>query len=634
MRGAGKTTTGGWASRILGWPLLDLDAALESHAGVSIPDLIKTHGWDAFRAQELQLLQNTLLEKRYGHVLACGGGIVETPAARALLAAHAAAGGLVLLVSRDMHAVMTYLNIDKTRPAYVDDLAGVWERRRPWYRECSNLQFHSAGGLAGSQEEFERFLKLVTGRRAVLDDIVKRPYSFFVCLTFPDVKPHVELLQEVVVGSDAVELRVDLLRDPAAEDGICGVDYLIEQTAILRAAVSQPLIFTLRTVSQGGKFPDKNHEHALELYRTALRLGFDFIDLEITSPETLLDEVSAKKGYSKIIASHHDPKGHLSWADGSWTAHYNQALQHGDVIKLVGVAKTYHDNLSLAEFRQWATSSHPVPLIAINMGELGKVSRIDNLFMTPVMHPKLPSASAPGQLSAAQIRQGLHLHGLLPKKQFYIFGNPIAHSRSPALHNTLFAAAGLPHEYSLFETEAVDEPVKRLIRAPDFGGASVTIPFKRDMQDCMDELGPDVEVIGAMNTIVVEPHASGSGSRLIGRNTDWQGMVRVLRDAGADPHIAGGGKHSALVVGGGGTARAAIFALHSMGYAPIALVGRDAEKMRTLATAFPASYNVHVIEDSTSNQVEPAVVIGCIPADQPIEGSGTRSALRRLRGGL
>jgi pentafunctional AROM polypeptide len=620
MRGAGKTTTGKWAARILGWPLLDLDDALETHVGMTIPNLIKERGWDGFRDEELKMLERTMKEKPTGHVFACGGGVVEMPVARELLSKYQREGGSVLLVSRDIEKVMEFLNVDKTRPAYVEDMMGVWLRRKPWYEECSNFEYHSrsveAGGLANTLEDFSRFLSLVTGKGSALDEIKKKKYSFFVCLTFPTLQPYVDLLQEVVVGSDAVELRVDLLEDPSTKDGVCSVDFLIEQVTLLRSHIVQPIIFTLRTKSQGGRFPDNAHKEALALYRAALRLAFDFIDLEITSPDSLLQEVSEKKAYCKIIASHHDPKGELSWKDGSWTQHYNKALQYGDVIKLVGVARTYQDNHSLAAFKE-SQSSHDVPLIAINMGELGKVSRIENMFMTPVSHPKLASAAAPGQLSAAQIRLGLSLHGVIAPKRFCIFGSPVSQSPSPRMHNALFAATGLPYRYGIVDTKVVTDELKSIIRSPDFGGASVTIPLKQDIEPLLDGVGPEVKIIGSLNTIVPHESVDASGKtviKLTGHNTDFQGMVLVLRNTGAQ---GGNGSQSGLIVGGGGTARAAIFALNSMGYTPIYLLGRSPEKMKALADSFPASFNLEVIPSDTP-KLFPSVAIGTIPADKPI----------------
>jgi pentafunctional AROM polypeptide len=496
---------------------------------------------------------------------------------------------------------------------------GVWLRRKPWYEECRNYQYHSedaaSHSLESAKRDFPRFISTITNKTSALGEIQKRKYSFFVCLTYPDIIPHIGHLPEIVSGADAVELRVDLLED-LFDSGKCSVEYLIQQTAVLRSAISRPLIFTIRTKSQGGKFPDNDWRHALVLYRTALALAFDFIDLELTWPKELLDEIIKHKGVSRIIASHHDPAGELTWKDGSWIPWFNSALQFGDVIKLVGVAKSYNDNRDLAGFRDLAKANQSAPLIAINMGELGKLSRIENEFMTPVSHPKLNTAAAPGQLSAAQIREALALQGLVQPKKFYIIGSPVKQSMSPPMHNALFAQNGLPHRYTRLEMHKVTDELKRVIKSPHFGGASVTIPLKQDIEPLLDEVSDDVRVIGALNTIVPEETTDASGNvttRLIGRNTDWQGMVLVLQNAGTEPG-------SGLVLGGGGTARAAIFALNNLGYSPIYLLGRSPEKMQAMLKTFPKEYNLEVItKESLAKGATPAVAIGTIPADQEVD---------------
>jgi pentafunctional AROM polypeptide len=624
MRGAGKTTTGGWAARTLGWPLLDLDTALEQHVGMTIPKLIETKGWDGFRDEELQMLHRTMKEKPTGHVLACGGGIVEMPEARKALSEYQKTGGIVLLVTRDIAKVMGFLQIDKTRPAYVEDMMGVWLRRKPWFIECSNYHFHSQSvdsvGLANTLEDFSRFLALISGKGQALQVLKKKKQSFFVCLSAPQILPWIQKLPEIVVGADAVELRVDLLEDPNSTEGMPTPEFVVDQLALLRTVITIPLIFTLRTKAQGGKFPDNAYNEAQQLYRTALRLGVEFIDLEMTMPEEVLREVSENRGFTSIIASHHDPQGQLSWSNGSWIPFYNRALQYGNVIKLVGTAKTLQDNFALAEFKSWAESSHPVPVIAINMGEHGKLSRILNNFMTPVSHPLLPSATAPGQLSAADIRRGLGLMGEIQPKKFCIFGSPVQQSRSPPMHNTLFRETGLPHTYGFIETTNAND-AKDIIRAPDFGGASVTIPLKLDIRPLLDSVGPEVEAIGAINTIVPTPGVDKEGkpiTQLVGRNTDYLGMVLVLRNAGAQ---GSSGLQAGLVIGGGGTSRAAIYALHEMQYSPIYLLGRSPAKLEKLVEDFPQSYDIRILKSENADKLEkiPTVAIGTIPADQPID---------------
>lgn len=475
--------------------------------------------------------------------------------------------------------------------------------------------------MSSALGSFARFLGTVTGEVDHLSILRNREHSFFVSLTLPDLRPSANILKDITSGSDAVELRVDLLKDPSKDMEIPSVDYVAEQISLLRSCVSVPLVFTIRTKSQGGKFPDDAFDSALELYRLAVRMGSEFVDLEISFPDDILRAVTQMKGFSKIIASHHDVKGQLSWANGSWIQYYNKALQYGDVIKLVGVAGSIDDNTALKRFKAWAEQSHNVPVIAINMGDKGRLSRMLNNFMTPVSHPKLPFKAAPGQLSAKDIRRGLSLMGEITTKKFALFGKPISASRSPAMHNTLFAQNGLPHVYQLLETDNAED-VKDFIRAPNFGGASVTIPLKLDIMPLLDTVVPEAKIIGAVNTIVPVPRDANDKNKspeLVGHNTDWQGMVRCLKYAGAFAAQGQATTSSGLVIGSGGTARAAIYSLYSMGYSPIYLVGRTPSKSKALASSFNEEYNIRVLESIEDLKSIPHAAIGTIPGDQPIE---------------
>ena len=626
MRGAGKTTVGRWAGEILGRPFTDLDSELEKETGQGIPEIIKNCGWEGFRAQELNLLKQALKERSEYHVFACGGGIVETFEARKLLTEYHKSGGLVILIQRDIEDIMAYLQIDKSRPAYVDDMRSVWERRKEWYAECSNYQYYSqkapVNTLAKASTNLERFLNTVTGKQQCLRKITGKDHSFFVSLTVPDIATTLDLLPEVIVGADAVELRVDLLEDAKNPQRPFSPDFVSNQVAILRGSTSLPIIFTVRTRSQGGRFPDDAHGKVLNLYRLALRLGVEFLDVETSSlPELALHAVSTAKGNTKLITSHHDAERNLSWKNGSWMQHYNKALMYGDVVKLVGVAASQEDNFELLQFRQWAKQAHDTPMITINMGQEGQLSRIQNEFLTPVSHPALPFKAAPGQLSAAEVRTALCLHGVIKPKKFFLFGKPIAQSRSPALHNALFKQAGLPHQYYLCESDKAQE-LEDILRSESFGGASITIPLKLDIIPFLDTVTNDAKVIGAVNTITVDRARlsnKNAGHFLTGGNTDWQGMKLVIEKAGAQPS----NNQSGLVIGGGGTARAAIYTLHSMGYSPLYILGRSAPKLQDLVSSFPNEYSLQVITSlgDCDKLRPPTVAIGTIPADKPIDPS-------------
>jgi pentafunctional AROM polypeptide len=148
--------------------------------------------------------------------------------------------------------------------------------------------------------------------------------------------------------------------------------------------------------------------------------------------------------------------------------------------------------------------------------------------------------------------------------------------------------------------------------------------LKQDVSPLLDGVGPEVQIIGALNTIVpevsVDEMTGKEVTRLIGRNTDCLGMILVLKNAG-DQRVPGQ-QQSGLVIGGGGTSRAAIYALHEMQYSPIYLLGRNIEKMEKLQQDFPADYNVKVIKGPQSvDSLEsiPTCAIGTIPADKPID---------------
>ena len=294
---------------------------------------------------------------------------------------------------------------------------------------------------------------------------------------------------------------------------------------------------------------------------------------------------------------------------------YSKALQHGDVIKLVGTARKMEDNFDLSRFKAKILASHKKPVIALNMGHVGRLSRILNGFLTPVSHPVLPFRAAPGQLSAAEIRRGLSTLGMLHPKRFFLFGKPISASRSPALHNRLFQLCGLPHHYGLLETTRAED-IQETIRSLDFGGASVTIPLKRDVMGLLDEVTEAARLIGAINTIIPGRNHGCEGSHLIGDNTDSRGMIYCLLSAGAAPKC-GGAAASGMVVGSGGTARAAIYALHQLGYSPIHISARDQGKSSALAASFPLLFNVR----SCSIGLRPSVIISTVPANTPMDVS-------------
>jgi shikimate dehydrogenase len=155
-----------------------------------------------------------------------------------------------------------------------------------------------------------------------------------------------------------------------------------------------------------------------------------------------------------------------------------------------------------------------------------------------------------------------------------VIGDPVAHSRSPAIHNAAFASLGIGARYELWPTPAAELPARiESLRAPHILGANVTLPHKVAVLALLDRLDADAAAIGAVNTIVRE--ADGA---LAGANTDAPAFLASLREDGAyEP--AG---QSALILGASGAARAAAVALIGAGIERLIIVNRTLERAEEL----------------------------------------------------
>ncbi|KAI0275856.1 EPSP synthase-domain-containing protein [Russula aff. rugulosa BPL654] len=492
---------------------------------------VQQHGWPAFRAVEVDLLKELLAQYPSRHVISLGGGIVETPAAREILTAYAR-DRPVVHVTRPVDEIVLYLESETSRPAYGEPIIDVFKRREPWFTECSSYEFvngvstlASAEGSTNIRDETARFFGHVTGQKTNLAPIhVHEHRSYFLSLTFPDVTPSLADFEELTAGVDAIELRVDLLRT----------------------------------------------QRSLWLIHLALRLGVEYVDVEISWPEKNLRDLVSRKGNSKIVASWHDWTGNLKWDSSS--------QRRGDIVKIVGKANTLDDNMALHRFVTRASSAVDAkPIIAINMGVEGQLSRILNTTFTPVTHPLLPTRAAPGQLSFVEIQTALRLIGQLPPKRFCIFGKPVSSSMSPTLHNT--------------------------------GSTFLAFHTLMDASNRYHRYGP--EAIGAVNTVI--PTTNADGHRiLLGDNTDWTGSGTssglACRRPCKDRELS---RHRRRRYGA-----CCIYALHALGASRIYLFNRTRRSAEELVHAIPGAH-VELLDtlDVTSIQgPPPSVIVSTVPA--------------------
>jgi 3-dehydroquinate dehydratase type I len=323
----------------------------------------------------------------------------------------------------------------------------------------------------------------------------------------------IEVIRGIDADHDAIEIRADAF-------GGVAVDW-----RAIRAATARPVIATNR----GGGHVDID---------AAVAAGIDFVDVEWP----------ANIDNDRVVLSHHDFGGMPDLDD----------LLRRMQARHVKIAATPHDFADNA--RLLASIGEPNTTI-IGMGARGLYSRI----LAPFFGSEFQFVSgdekrsaAPGQLTLSQALAiyGPHRGALKAENIFAIVGNPAAHSGSPAIHNAIFRERGIAAAYSIFETDDfldIAAPFASAARfAPD--GLSVTAPFKEDALTFAESIGADIRTnareAGAVNTLV------RIGGRIVADNTDVDGFEELVAKSSA---------RTAAVIGAGGTARAALVALHRAG---------------------------------------------------------------------
>jgi shikimate dehydrogenase len=173
-----------------------------------------------------------------------------------------------------------------------------------------------------------------------------------------------------------------------------------------------------------------------------------------------------------------------------------------------------------------------------------------------------------------------------------VLGWPVAHSRSPAMHNAAFAALEMEDwRYQLLPVAPeLFEETTRALGSAGFVGANVTIPYKEAALALADEVSATTQAVGAANTLTLAPDGTISAE-----NTDAPGLIAAMaRVVGPDATVGSMGSGStwpqmqgrtALVLGAGGSARAVVWALREAG-ADVSVWNRTAARASALADEF------------------------------------------------
>jgi len=204
-----------------------------------------------------------------------------------------------------------------------------------------------------------------------------------------------ERMEASFLLADVVELRIDSMRAPNLEN--------------LLSAKKGPVIVTARRREEGGFFAGSERER-ITLLREAVGCGAEFVDVELSTDETLAaavsQEIRKRGGRTKLIISCHDFRKTSSY--GTLQKTYNRCVSRGaDIVKIVTFARSLQDNLKILRLVDWAQGTGG-SIIAHCMGEKGRVSRV----MAPLFGSYLAFAaltegreSAPGQLTAPEMKR-------------------------------------------------------------------------------------------------------------------------------------------------------------------------------------------------------------------------------------
>ena len=370
-----------------------------------------------------------------------------------------------------------------------------------------------------------------------------------------DLSTFQSLCKRAVEWADIVELRLDCYKPEDLSTVVSQLNNL-----------SRTVILTFRPSEEGG-YQDLSVAARETFWKTQAPRG-DAIWWALEAD--LAHHVSPD--WSRTILSHHD----FSRVPTDLETIYERLAQSpAGVIKIAVQAHDIVDCIPVFRLIERARSEGR-EIIAIAMGDAGNTTRIlgpsRGAFLTYGSLDE-DSATAPGQVNARNLRSLYNIDAVNTETMICgLIGRPVMHSVSPHIHNAAFAHEEVNGVYLPFEVADINAFVKRMVhprtREMDWNmrGLSITAPHKQSVMECLDWIEPEAAEIGAVNTVVVEK------DRLLGYNTDAAGFIEPLLK-----HIGSLEGRQVAIIGAGGAARAAVWALKRAG-ARVTVFVRDVSK--------------------------------------------------------
>jgi 3-dehydroquinate dehydratase/shikimate dehydrogenase len=370
------------------------------------------------------------------------------------------------------------------------------------------------------------------------------------------------------------------------------------------------VIATCRREEAGGAFKGSVEEQAAVL-GAAVRAGCQWVDIEFESIKQAGSKLLDQFHPARVIASYHNYRRTPSLGG----VYRRLARLPVEMVKLATQAQHLRNNLQIRQLLKTHHRRSP-KLAAMAMGASGIPSRLLALLWGSAITYASPGdhAVVPGQVAADMMRSSYRVDRLNQRTQLYgVVGSHASISLSPAMQNAAFQAKRANAVFLPCETNQLSDFLA-FARQAGLSGFSVTMPYKRAILRSLDWADPLATRIGACNTVGVQR------GKWMGWNTDAAAVVEVLTKR---LRLSGS---RMLILGAGGAARAAAYALRAEG-AKVIIAARREEMARRLARAVEGE----TVSWEGAEGLEVDAVINATPVGMYPHGDESPLDLARLR---
>ena len=615
-RGSGLSSFAVIASRLLNFSIVDVEAKLKRKHGMGRAACIKSWGVHRFRDVATAELEQALRQHHERHILLCGPEVTE-PRGQAFLRAFGRHHP-VIMINRDIQDILRHLRLDD-----LPEAQAILEQTQDIFRSLSNLEFfnlpenqaigplssrmcrepaqtqsliHRQKTLQTVTQDFTQFLTLLLRSSPKSNHMIRpskmelREFSTVLCLTVAYAAEEFYRLAIADCAADAVELTVDLHAK---------TDDVSRAVQNIRRHCARPIIYHVQWSSAGSP---TDEELYTDLFRHGLRLLPDYITIDLHCTPTHLEMLSKDLGMSKMIAHRHFANSEpCPWDLSHKFPYAQQAATLGCVAgRFVRDARSPSEDRDCVHFQTIINDILPIPVSITNVGLYARSALVSNPVLTPVFQSDLSLVNKEDLPLAHDELMKARFGGLAYQAlHFHLVGSSVDYSLSPAMHNTAFQFLGMQHTYKTHQTREIEDLLSLV--DDNCGGFSVTLPFKLKIIRHLDTMSNAAKVIQAVNTVIPKRHGAATDGThplsrrhlnkagaivgLHGENTDWIALrTCIARHLSTANSVTA--STTALVIGAGGMAKAAIYALIQLSVQHIFMWNRTGGRADQVAEHF------------------------------------------------